>query len=51
MADSHPKNLDSRPKRRKDMHNPYTIFTTGINTATPHYYLSFMDNNNVEAVR
>ena len=48
MADSHPKNLDPRPKRRKDRDNPYTIFTTGINTDTPHYYLSFVDSNNME---
>ena len=43
MADSHLKNIERRPKRRKDKDNPYTIFTTGINTATPHYYLSFVD--------
>ena len=43
MADSHLKNIDRRPKRRRDKDNPYTIFTTGINTATPHYYLSFVD--------
>ena len=48
MADSHPKNLDPRPKRRRDKDNPYTIFTTGFNTATPHYYLSFVDSNNME---
>ena len=35
MADSHPKSIDPRPKRRRDKDNPYTIFTTGINTATP----------------
>ncbi len=33
MADSHPKSIDPRPKRRRDKDNPYTIFTTGINTA------------------
>ena len=48
MADSHPKNLDPRPKRRRDEDNPYTIFTTGINTAAPHYYLSFVDSSGVE---
>ena len=48
MANSHPKSIDPRPKRRRDKDNPYTIFTTGINTATPHYYLSFVDSNNVE---
>ena len=48
MADSHPKNLDPRPKRRREKDNPYTIFTTGIDTATPHYYLTFVDSSNVE---
>ena len=48
MADSHPKSIDPRPKRRRDKDNPYTIFTTGINTATPHYYLSLQDSNNME---
>lgn len=48
MADSHPQNLDPRPKRRRDKDNPYTIFTTGINTTTPHYYLSFVDSGGVE---
>lgn len=48
MADSHLKNLDPRPKRRRDKDNPYTILTTGIDTATPHYYLTFVDSSNVE---
>lgn len=48
MADSHPQSLDPRPKRRRDKDNPYTIFTTGINTATPHYYLFFVDSIGVE---
>ncbi len=33
MADSHPKNLDPRPKRRRDEDSPYEIYTAGINTA------------------
>lgn len=44
MDGSHPKNIGPRPKRRKDKDNPYTIFTAGINTAEPHYYLSFVDS-------
>ena len=44
MDDSHPKSIDPRPKRRKDRDNPYEIFTTGINTASPHFYLSFKDS-------
>lgn len=45
MDGNHPKNVDPRPKRRKDKDNPYTIFTTDANTATPHYYLVFMDGS------
>ena len=48
MDVNHPKNLDPRPKRRKDRDNPYEIFTTGINTACPHFYLSFKDSNGIE---
>lgn len=43
MDARHPKNADPRPKRRKDQDNPYTIFTTGIVTDDPHYYISFRD--------
>ena len=43
MDAQHPKNADPRPKRRKDQDNPYTIFTTGIVTDDPHYYISFRD--------
>ena len=45
MDGNHPKNIDPRPKRRKDKDNPYEIFTTGIDTACPHFYLSFQDSN------
>ena len=45
MDGNHPQNADRRPKRRKDRDNPYEIFTTGINTACPHYYLSFKDGS------
>lgn len=38
---------DPRPKRRKDKDNPYSLFTTGINTNDPHYYLSFLDGQGV----
>ena len=44
MDGYHPKNKDPRPKRRKDRGNPYTIFTTGIQSNSPHYWLSFTDN-------
>ena len=34
---------DPRPKRRKAKDNPYTLFTIGIQTNQPHYYVSFPD--------
>ena len=48
MADSQPKNLDPRPKRRRDEENPYEIYTAGINTAHPHFYLFFKDCDGVK---
>ena len=41
MDARHPKNADPRPKQRKDQDNPYNIFTTGIATDDPLYYISF----------
>lgn len=34
---------DPRPKRRKLKDNPYSIFTTGIHTDKPSFYISFSD--------
>ena len=48
MADSHPKNLDPRPKRRRDKDSPYEIYTAGINTAHPRFYLFFKDGGGVK---
>lgn len=48
MDGNHPKNKDPRPKRRRDRDNPYTIFTVGINTDSPHYYLAFSDGQEVQ---
>ncbi len=48
MDGNHPKNADPRPKRRKDKDNPYEIITVGINTASPRYYLSFIDGGRVK---
>ena len=48
MGGNHPKNIDPRPKRRKDKDNPYEIFTTGLGTAQPHYFLAFVDSTGVE---
>lgn len=48
MAHDHLKNSDPRPKRRRDKDNPYEIFTVGIETDHPHYYIRFMDSLGVE---
>ena len=45
MDGYHPNHIDPRPKRRKDKDNPYTIFTIGLNTSHPRYFLSFKDVN------
>ena len=39
---------DSRPARRKDKDNPYEIFSVGINTNNPHFYVSFEDGQGVQ---
>lgn len=45
----HPKNsIDPRPKRRRDKDNPYEIFTIGIETDAPKYYIRFKDGSRVE---
>lgn len=43
-----PKNKDPRPKRRKDKDNPYEIFTVGIETDHPQYFMRFKDGLCVE---
>ena len=48
MDGIHPQNKDSRPKRRKDKHNPYNIFSTGRNTEHPHFYISFQDGQGIK---
>ena len=44
MDGKHPKNADPRPKRRRDKDNPYELFTTGLGTPQPRYYLAFVDS-------
>ena len=39
---------DPRPSRRKDKDNPYEIFSVGINTEKPHFYVSFKDGQGVQ---
>ena len=48
MDGIHPTNIDPQPKRRKDKGNPYQIFTVGIHTAHPRYYLSFTNGEGTE---
>ena len=38
---------DPRPSRRKDKDNPYEIFSVGIDTDHPHFYVSFKDGQDV----
>lgn len=47
MDAKHHYQKDPGPKRRKDKDNPYTIFTVGKNTDSPHYYISFRDGQNI----
>lgn len=39
---------DHRPAHRKDKDNPYEIFSVGIETDTPHFYVSFKDGQGVQ---
>ena len=48
MDGYYPNNIDPRPKRRRDKNNPYELFTVGIHTDTPHFYLRFRDSASVE---
>ncbi len=48
MDINYPNQIDPRPKRRKDKDNPYTIFTVGIETDHPCYYLAFQDSSGVK---
>ena len=39
-----PKNIDPRPRRRRDKDNPYRLFTVGMDTDSPLFYVEFMDS-------
>ncbi len=43
-----PKNIDPRPKRRRDKDNPYRLFTVGIDTDCPHFYVEFIDSHGIK---
>lgn len=44
MAKRHPMDFDPRPKRRREEENPYEIYTVGIRTAHPRYFLAMKDS-------
>ena len=48
MEKIHLENIDPRPKRRIHKDNPYRIFSTGLATDNPHYYIKFQDAQEVE---
>ena len=40
--------IDPRPKRRKSKDNPYTIYSIGIKSDAPRFYVSFRDGQGIE---
>ena len=44
MNSKYPENIDPVPKRRKSKDNPYEIFTVGINTDHPRFFVRFTDS-------
>ncbi len=38
---------DPRPKRRKSEDNPYTIFSVGIDTSHPRFFVEFIDGTRI----
>lgn len=45
MDSKYPKNINNRPKRRRNKNNPYYIFSAGVEAENLHYYVSFEDEN------
>lgn len=43
MDGNHPKNVDPRPKRRRAKDNPYELYTVGIHTGQPRFFIAFTD--------
>ena len=43
MDNNYPTNTDPRPKRRRDKDNPYELYTIGIATDHPRYFVEFID--------
>lgn len=47
MDKKYPKEVDPRPKRRKAKDNPYRIYSIGIDTDNPQYFVEFNDVNGI----
>lgn len=47
MDKNYPKKSDPRPKRRRSKDNPYEIYSVGVHTDLPHYYIAFTDSAGV----
>ena len=47
MDNSYPEKADPRPKRRKNKDNPYTIYSVGLDTDHPRYFVEFDDGEGV----
>ena len=43
MDNHYPEKADTRPKRRKNKDNPYTIYSVGLSTDHPRYFVEFDD--------
>ena len=48
MNIKYPDNIDTIPKRRRDKDNPYKIFSVGIDTDHPRFFVSFADGTGEE---
>ena len=46
MNNNYPINADPRPKRRRDKDNPYELYTIGIATDHPRYFVELTDGQN-----
>ena len=46
MNNNYPTNADPRPKRRRDKDNPYELYTIGMDTEHPRYFVEFTDGQN-----
>lgn len=47
MDVNYPGKKDPSPKRRKGEDNPYELFTVGIHTDHPQYFLAFVDGRGI----